>query len=604
MKSLNKGIYFSFASKYAYLKHLFTLNRYFLKYRNKLLLGILFVVLSNVFRVLQPQAIREALNRIIEYINTDRSAANAEVLSRELMKFGLYIFGFALMMGLFMFMMRQTIIVMSRLIEYDLRKNIFEHYLKLDTSFYKRNKTGDLMSRISEDVNKVRMYLGPAILYGINLISLVVIVIFTMFKVNFMLSIYTLLPLPILSFIIYWVSNKINKKSELIQKQLAKLTTISQESFSGIRIIKSYATENFWKKDLEQNAATYRNLYLGLSRIDALFFPSMLLLIGLSTLITIYVGGLNVYNGTVTAGNIAEFVIYVNMLTWPVSALGWCVSIIQQAEASQKRINDFLDTKPEISSPQNAKGIIDKPDIHFTNISFAYPDSGIKAIKDLNLNLPYGSKLAIVGKTASGKTSIAELLLRMYDPNEGKISIGGIDIKDLSLQDLRENIAYVPQDVFLFSDSIEANIELGINNQNSGEAQNAAKIASVDQEISELQSGFQSILGERGVNLSGGQKQRISLARAIVKKAPIVILDDCFSAVDSETEQAIIEQLLLDLKGKTLILITQRLKQTQHMDAIAVLDHGKLVQYGNYQSLLAEDGLFSHLHDIENKAGY
>lgn len=586
------------------MKHLFTLNRYFKKYRNKLLLGILFVVLSNLFRILQPQAIREALNRIIDFIKTDRSAANADVLSHELMKFGLYIFGFALMMGIFMFMMRQTIIVMSRLIEYDLRKEIFDHYLLLDTSFYKRNKTGDLMSRISEDVNKVRMYLGPVLLYGINLISLVVIVIFTMFKVNFLLSVYTLLPLPVLSFIIYWVSNKINKKSEQIQKQLAKLTTISQESFSGIRIIKSYATEDYWKKDLEQNAFTYRNMYLGLSRIDAAFFPSMLLLIGLSTLITIYVGGLNVYNGTVTAGNIAEFVIYVNMLTWPVSALGWCASIIQQAEASQKRINDFLKTKPEILSSENPSILLSQPDIQFKNVSFAYPDSGILAIKELTLNLPYGSKLAIVGKTASGKSSIAELLLRMYDPSKGEIILGGVDLKKLSLHELREHIAYVPQDVFLFSDTIEANIELGLSNQNSGLAKGAAKIASVDPEIEELSSGYKSILGERGVNLSGGQKQRISLARALVKKAPIVILDDCFSAVDSETEMAILDQILEELKHKTLILITQRLKQTQYMDTIAVLDHGKLVQYGSYQSLLKEEGLFSHLYEIENKLDY
>jgi ATP-binding cassette subfamily B protein len=553
---------------------------------------------------LQPQAIREALNRIIDYIKTDRSNANAEILSQELMKFGLYIFGFALMMGLFMFMMRQTIIVMSRLIEYDLRKEIFAHYLKLDTSFYKRNKTGDLMSRISEDVNKVRMYLGPAMLYGINLISLVVIVIFTMFKVNFMLSVYTLLPLPILSFIIYWVSNKINRKSELIQRQLAKLTTISQESFSGIRIIKSYATEKFWKKDLEQNAGTYKNLYLGLSRIDALFFPSMLLLIGLSTLITIYVGGLNVYNGTVTAGNIAEFVIYVNMLTWPVSALGWCVSIIQQAEASQKRINDFLQTKPEILTSDQPSMIGIAPDIRFENVTFTFPESGITALKDLNLAIPFGTKLAVVGKTASGKSTIAELLLRMYDPETGSVTIGGKELKSVSLQELRERIAYVPQDVFLFSDSIEANIALGLSAQDPSLAKMASKVAAVDNEIGELAMGYESILGERGVNLSGGQKQRISLARALAKNAPIVILDDCFSAVDSETEQVIIEQLLTDLAGKTLIFITQRLKQTQYMDSIIVLDHGKMVQSGSYQSLLREEGLFSHLHDIENKSHY
>ncbi len=565
-----------------------------------MLLGILFVVLSNVFRVLQPQAIREALNRIIEFIGTDKSNEQAELLSGELMKFGFYIFGFAILMGLFMFMMRQTIIVMSRLIEYDMRKEIFRHYLKLDTSFYKRNKTGDLMSRISEDVNKVRMYLGPAILYGINLISLVVIVIFTMFKVNFLLSLYTLLPLPILSFIIYWVSNKINKKSEVIQRQLAKLTAISQESFSGIRIIKSYATEPYWKKDLSDNASSYKDMYLNLAKIDAMFFPSMLLLIGLSTLITIYVGGLNVYNGSVTAGNIAEFVIYVNMLTWPVSALGWCVSIIQQAEASQKRINDFLNTKPEISSDSEELTILKSADIEFKNLTFIYPDSGITALKNLNFRIPAGTKLAITGKTASGKTSVAELLLRMYDPVEGQILINNIPIHKFSLSSLRNNIAYVPQDVFLFSDTIEANIELGIQQENGISPKDAAKIAAIDGEINELTSAYASVLGERGVTLSGGQKQRLSLARALIKSSPIVILDDCFSAVDSETEQLIIQQIGEQLEGKTLILITQHLKLCRYMDSIIVLDQGKIAETGDYPTLLKQKGLFSQLHEIEN----
>jgi ATP-binding cassette subfamily B protein len=584
------------------LKHLFTLNKYFVKYKSKLLLGILFVILSNVFRILQPQAIREALNRIIEFIKTDRNAQSASILSGELMKFGLYILGFAILMGLFMFMMRQTIIVMSRLIEYDLRKEVFEHYLKLDTSFYKKNKTGDLMSRITEDVNKVRMYLGPALLYGINLISLVVIVIFTMFRVNPLLSIYTLLPLPILSWIIYWVSNKIYKRSELIQKQLAKLTTISQESFSGIRIIKSYAMEEFWKKDLKSNALSYRDMYMSLSRIDALFFPSMLLLIGLSTLITIYVGGLNVYDGTVTPGNIAEFVIYVNMLTWPVSALGWCASIIQQAEASQKRINDFLDTKPLIESNEHPALISSQPDIQIKNVNFTYPESGIHAIKDLSLKIPFGYKLGIIGKTASGKSTIAELLLRMYDPDNGSINLAGVDIKTASHKQIRSMIAYVPQDAFLFSDSIQANIELGQAENDIQKTMHAAKRASVDNEINELQAGYSSVLGERGVNLSGGQKQRISLARAIAKAAPIIILDDCFSAVDPETEGKIMEQILETFEGRTLILITQRLKQGQFMDAIAVMDHGNIVEQGSFTELIQANGLFSHLYEIEKSS--
>lgn len=584
------------------MKHLFTLNRYFKKYKKKLLLGILFVILSNIFRVLQPQAIREALNRILEFIQSDKGQLQQEQLYSELMKFGFYIFGFALLMGLFMYMMRQTIIVMSRLIEYDLRKDVFQHYLKLDTAFYQRNKTGDLMSRITEDVNKVRMYLGPAMLYGINLISLVLIVIVTMFKVNFMLSLYTLLPLPFLSFIIYWVSNKINKKSEKIQQQLARLTTVSQESFSGIRIIKSYGMESNWKKDLGKNARQYKDLYLGLSKIDALFFPSMLLLIGLSTLITIFVGGLNVYNGTVTPGNIAEFVIYVNMLTWPVSALGWCVSIIQQAEASQKRINDFLQTKPDIESNGMGHMPTNSLQIEFDRVDFQYPGSKTKALTNFSISIPQGSRIAIVGKTASGKTSIAELLLRLYDPSLGSIRLGGIDLKTLPVDFIRKQIAYVPQDVFLFSETIEDNIAFGIENQDPQLVRKAAEYASVAAEIEEFPDSYKSILGERGVNVSGGQKQRISLARAFIRDSPIILLDDCLSAVDSQTEQRIMEGFESYLSGKTVILITQRLKQTVYMDNILVLERGKLVQNGNFETLVKEKGLFSQLYEIERKA--
>lgn len=584
------------------MKHLFTLNRYFKKYKKKLLLGILFVILSNIFRVLQPQAIREALNRILEFIQSDKGQLQQEQLYSELMKFGFYIFGFALLMGLFMYMMRQTIIVMSRLIEYDLRKDVFQHYLKLDTAFYQRNKTGDLMSRITEDVNKVRMYLGPAMLYGINLISLVLIVIVTMFKVNFMLSLYTLLPLPFLSFIIYWVSNKINKKSEKIQQQLARLTTVSQESFSGIRIIKSYGMESNWKMDLGENARQYKDLYLGLSKIDALFFPSMLLLIGLSTLITIFVGGLNVYNGTVTPGNIAEFVIYVNMLTWPVSALGWCVSIIQQAEASQKRINDFLQTKPDIESNGMGHMPTNSLQIEFDRVDFQYPGSKTKALTNFSISIPQGSRIAIVGKTASGKTSIAELLLRLYDPSLGSIRLGGIDLKTLPVDFIRKQIAYVPQDVFLFSETIEDNIAFGIENQDPQLVRKAAEYASVAAEIEEFPDSYKSILGERGVNVSGGQKQRISLARAFIRDSPIILLDDCLSAVDSQTEQRIMEGFESYLSGKTVILITQRLKQTVYMDNILVLERGKLVQNGNFETLVKEKGLFSQLYEIERKA--
>lgn len=546
--------------------------------------------------------IRDALDEILDYINRDPGRRNQEELHTALMNFGFYILLFALLMGVFMFMMRQTIIVMSRLIEYDLRKQIFQHYLSLDTSFYKKNKTGDLMSRIVEDVNKVRMYLGPVMLYGFNLISLVVIVIFTMFQVNVKLSVFTLIPLPFLSYIIYIVSNKINKKSESIQRQLANLTTVSQESFSGIRIIKSYATESFWKEDFKTNAAEYKENYMGLARIDAMFFPTMLLLIGLSTLITLYVGGLNVYNGTVTPGNIAEFIIYVTMLTWPVSALGWCASIIQQAEASQKRINDFLNIKSEIIDQGKIKMDTRIDQLEFKNVHFTYPDSGTHALNGISFRFRAGEKIGIVGKTASGKSTLAELMLRMYNPTKGKILINGRDIQEYELEPLRNCFAYVPQDTFLFSDKIVDNIRFGSETITEDTAKEKAKQAQVHEEIMALPEAYNSILGERGVNLSGGQKQRISLARALAKPATVYLFDDCLSAVDSQTEENIMDQLKEHFNDSTMIFITQKIKLTSQLDRIIVLSEGKIIQEGTFEELLEEDGLFRQLYYIENQS--
>lgn len=568
------------------------------------MLGILFVVLSNVFRVLQPQVIREALNEILAFMESSPEARNPEQLTQSLMKFGFYIFLFAVLMGLFMFMMRQTIIVMSRLIEYDMRSALFKHYLQLDASFYKKNKTGDLMSRIVEDVNKVRMYLGPAMLYGINLISLVLIVIITMFNVNPKLSVYTLLPLPILSYIIYIVSDKIHKKSETIQAQLAALTTKSQESFSGIRIVKSYATENSWSKDFESSSMKYKNDFLSLARIDSLFFPSMLLLIGLSTLIAIYVGGLNVYNGSVTAGNIAEFVIYVTMLTWPVSAIGWCASIIQQAEASQKRINDFLSTEPQIDQTGELYQPEFVPEFRFTNVSFTYPDSGIKALQHINLVIKPGQKIGLVGRTASGKSTIAELLLRIYDVESGILSVDGRTIQNIRPHSVRSVISYIPQDLFLFSDSIEENIRFGNPDLNLAEIEKAARFAQIHEDILGFQGAYQALLGERGVNVSGGQKQRLGLARALLKSSKLVIMDDCLSAVDSETELNFLDQLEKSLENRSLLFITQRIRQTAFLDYIYVLDQGRIVQEGQFDKLLLEEGLFKTLYTIENQNNY
>ncbi len=500
-----------------------------------------------------------------------------------------------------MYFMRQTIIVMSRLIEYDMRKEIFEHYLTMDLSFYKRNKTGDLMSRLTEDVNKVRMYLGPVLLYGFNLITLFVIVIVTMFKVNFWLSVYTLMPLPILSLIIYWVSNKIHSRSEHIQRQLAKLTNLAQESFSGIRIIKSYAVEDQWKQKMDEEANQYRNLTLQLTKIDAMFFPSMILLIGLSTLITIYVGGLDVYNGSVTAGNIAEFIIYVNMLTWPVSAIGWCASLIQQADASQKRLNEFLSQSPQIKS-----GLIENPttirgDIQFKNVDFYYEESGIKALDNINISINRGERIAVVGRTASGKTSFTELLLRIFDPQSGEITLDGKDLRSYDLTYLRSQFAYVPQDVFLFSDTIAANISFGKELPDSGELRLLSQQSGIEQEIEEMPEGMQTLIGERGVSLSGGQKQRISIARALMRNSPVLLLDDCLSAVDNQTEQKIMEELSSTKNDKTIILITHRMMQTKYMDRILVFDHGQIVEEGNFEELMSLNGAFAKLYTFETQ---
>lgn len=584
------------------MKHLFTLNKYIFKYKNKLILGILFISLSNIFRILQPQAIRKALDEILLFIKQNPELRDSHLLSYSLMKFGLMVLGFALLMGLFMFFMRQTIIVMSRLIEYDLRRDLFNHYLLLDTRFYKSNKIGDLMSRISEDVNKVRMYLGPAVLYGINLISLFIIVIITMFNVNFWLSVYCLLPLPFLSFIIYKVSNTINKRSEKIQKQLSRLTSLSQETFSGIRIIKSFNRENNWIHHFTNESSKQKEYSLSLNKIDALFFPSMFLLIGLSTLITIYIGGLNVFKGSVTPGNIAEFVMYITMLTWPVSAIGWCASIIQQAEASQKRINEFLSLQPDINDSKSIQSLSHTLDIEFKDLNFTYPENQVQALHHLNVCIPEGEHVAIVGHTGSGKSTIAELLLRMYDPTSGSISLGHIELDQLKLDVLRNSIAYVPQDVFLFSDSILENILLGAKNKDLPleEIETYCNMACIHDEIIKFPNGYDTQIGERGVSLSGGQKQRLSIARALIKSAKILILDNCLSAVDTETEVKILKNLEIYCKGKTLMLITHRLNQCKNMDRILVLKDGQIAEIGNFEALIREKGIFYNLLMLEN----
>jgi len=588
------------------MKELAVLNHYFVKYKWHFLFGIIFVSLSNFFRVLQPQMIREALDLLIANIELYASfkgstlqEAYLKMLGQQLLFFGALVLFLALIMGLFMYFMRQTIIVMSRLIEYDMRKQLFAHYQELDLGFYKRNNTGDLMARITEDVNKVRMYLGPAVLYGINLTSLTILVISSMVSVNLKLTLYCLAPLPILSLSIYYVSNLINQKSSVIQAQLSNLNSISQEVYSGIRVVKSYVQETAMARFFSQESEDYKIKALNLARVNALFFPLMLLLIGASTAITVYIGGTQVVSGAITPGNIAEFVIYVNMLTWPVTAIGWIASIIQQAAASQQRINEFLHTETAIKNTSQDQSPI-KGHIQFDQVSFVYPDTGIKALQNLNLDLAPGQKLAIIGRTGSGKTSVADLLVRMYDVTEGAIRIDGQDIREHNLSNLRQRIGYVPQDVFLFSDTIAHNIAFGKREASRQEVEQFAQYASVYEDITDLNEGFDTFIGERGVTLSGGQKQRVSIARALIKQPDIVILDDCLSAVDTNTEQQILSYFEAHLQNKTCIIITHRIYSLLTFDKIVVLEDGAIVEEGTHEELLQNKGYYADLYEKQS----
>lgn len=585
------------------MKELKTINKYFIRYKWHLLLGIAFVILSNLFRLMMPGTIREALDYVLQTANEIKGTRDSELMdaiSSATLSYGLSLLGFAVLMGIFMYFMRQTIIVMSRLIEYDLRKDIYEHYQKLDLAFYKRNKTGDLMSRVSEDVSKVRMYMGPALLYGINLSALVIMAIYCMLRVNVTLTLYTLLPLPFLSISIYMVSSVINRKSEEIQIQLAKLTSVSQEVYSGIRVIKSYVKENsFGKHFLEENTL-YKDKSLSLAKTNALFHPLMILLTSASTLLTVVIGGIQVSKGNATPGNIAEFVIYVNMLTWPVTSIGWIASIVQQAEASQKRINEFLKTTPQIQNKPIVNEHI-QGKIEFNNVSFTYPDTGIEALKNINFTLKKGQKMAILGRTASGKSTIADLLLRMYDVTSGEIKIDGHNISSIDLENLRNSIGYVPQDVFLFSDTITDNIGFGQLKPDPETVKEYAGYAAVHKDILMLPENYDTLVGERGVTLSGGQKQRISIARAFIKNPEIVILDDCLSAVDTDTEQQIISYLDKVLNDKTAIIITHRIHFLVDFDLIMVIDEGEIVEMGTHNELLHLKGAYFEL--VENQMG-
>ena len=592
------------------LKHL---NKYLWKYKFRLILGIVFVVVSNIFGIYPAQIIRKAINtiassdemaqylekedgKVVEYESQIEFITNFTgiyTLGERILFFAFLVIALALVKGLFTFFMRQTIIIMSRLIEYDLKNEIYKHYQELSLSFYKKNNTGDIMNRISEDVTRVRMYLGPGIMYTINLIALFTLVIGVMLNTDVELTLYALAPLPVLSVLIYYVSNKINKKSESVQEQLSMLSTLSQESFSGIRIIKSFVKERYMNKTLDKTAEGYKDKTLDLVKLEAFFFPIMLMLIGLSTILTVYIGGMKVIKGEISPGTIAEFIIYVNLLTWPVAALGWVTSLVQRAAASQKRINEFLNSETEIKNTNNRPSDI-KGEIVFKNVSFIYPDSGIKALKNINFKISPGETLAIIGKTGSGKSTIADLICRLFDASEGEVKVDGINIKDANLNSLRSSIGYVPQEVFLFSDSIKNNISFGITDGSVDQEaiERAAKEAAIYSNIEGFPKKFETELGERGITLSGGQKQRISIARAIINRPNILIFDDCLSAVDTETEETILNNLKEIMVQKTAVIISHRISSVKHANKILVMNDGEIAEHGSHDELIKLEGLY------------
>ncbi|PKV67119.1 ABC transporter ATP-binding protein [Pontibacter ramchanderi] len=590
------------------MKSLRYLNKYLFKYKYRLLWGVVFIIISNFFQILPAQVVRHAFNLIKEGINLHnlfegmaQQEAVYDTFASSILVYGVIILVMALLRGLFLFFVRQTIIVMSRLIENDLKNEIYEHYQSLPLSFYRKNNTGDLMSRISEDVSRVRMYLGPAIMYGINLIILFLMVIPYMLSVNVKLTLYTLIPLPILAISIYYVNNIIERKSDEIQRSLSGITTFVQEAFSGIRVLKSFVREDDSHNNFTRASNNYKDKSLDLNFVNSLFFPLVLFLVGLSTIITVYIGGQEVINGSITAGNIAEFIIYVNMLTWPVTSLGWTASLVQRAAASQARINEFLNTKTDIISRENISRQI-QGDIVFENVDFVYPDTGIHALKNVSFDIKHGETLAVIGNTGSGKSTIANLLPRMYDVTGGRILIDGVDVRDYNLESLRSQIGYVPQDVFLFSDSIRNNIGFGLPSITEEQMVQSAKDADVYENIMRFPEQFETKLGERGITLSGGQKQRVSIARALVREPSILILDDSLSAVDTKTENAILNSLRRIMANRTSIIISHRVSSVKLADKILVLEDGEIVQHGTHEELIQQQGLYKVLYERQLQA--
>jgi ATP-binding cassette subfamily B multidrug efflux pump len=601
-----------------FLKHLRALNKYFWKYRIRLGIGILFVFVSNYFIVLSPQI----TGYVIDFVQKSselpgykpkqfppdydvlvqkfiQKVESAELsVSKVVALCGMTILALALLRGFFLFLMRQTIIVMSRHIEFDQKNEVFAHYQQLDSAFLKSHNTGDLMNRISEDVSRVRMFTGPAIMYLANLLAVISLSVYFMYRRDAQLTLYVLSPLPILAITIYYVNNIINRRSEKIQALLSDLTTHAQESYSGIRVIKSFVQEKAMLGFFKKHSEEYRSNAIGLAKVEAIYFPSITLLIGLSTLLTVMIGGLQYINGQGDVGldTIVEFVMYINMLTFPVSAIGLTASMIQRAAASQKRLNEFLHTEPAIQNPAAPIRIHLQGNVRFENVNFIYPHTGIQALQNVSFEINQGEKVAIIGRTGSGKSSIAQLLLRMYDVTDGKIFIDGHDIRTLDLFSYRRQVSYVPQDVFLFSDSVENNIRFGKKDATDAEVVQAAKLAGVQEDILSFPDQYKTIIGERGVTLSGGQKQRISIARALIKDPAFVIFDDCLSAVDVKTEREVIGNLYNYLQGKTAIIITHRIFSMFQFDKIFVMEDGEIIEQGSHNELFNRDGLYTQMY--------
>ena len=579
------------------MKDLSYLNKYLLKYKYYYTIGGIFILISTAFAIVPATLIRETFNLIengYKEYSLGNTLAKKEIL-KDVLFYSSAIIVAAIIRGFFMYMMRQTIIVASRKIEYDLKNEIFYHYQTLPLKFYKKNNTGDLMNRISEDVSKVRMYLGPALMYGMNVTILMLMVIPFMFYINFNLAFYSLMPLPLLVVSIYLVQNIINKRSEQIQESLSNLSTYVQETFSGIRLIQSFVREINFEKVFAQKSKEYKNKSIGLQFVLALFFPVIMTLIGLSIIITVYVGALEVFDGNLSIGNIAEFLIYVYLLTWPVTALGWITSIIQRASASQKRINEFLRESSDITSSEN-KRIILQGKIEFKNVFFKYSDTKIQGMENISFTINPGDSLGIIGPTGSGKSTIANSILRLFDIDKGQILIDDTDIKQLNISHFRKQIGYVPQDVFLFSDTIENNILFGTENKSFDLVKEAAENADLLRNINSFPEKFETKIGERGITLSGGQKQRVSIARAIIKEPKILILDDCLSAVDTKTENVILENMKKIMVNKTSIIISHRISSVKLAKKIIVIDSGKIIEEGNHKTLLERKGVYFDLY--------